>query len=76
MAGDPEAGPAFHLGKRGLYPAGLHLCGPAAVLALQMMVMVPGFTAHEAHDLVAALDALCPPLLDEAFEVPVNGRQA
>lgn len=76
MAGDPESRSAFHLGKRGLHPAGLYLYGPATVLTLQMMVMVPGFTAHKAHDLVTALDALSPPLLDEAFEVPVNGGQA
>ena len=46
------------------------------MLTLQMMVVLFGVAAHEAHDLILAENVFSPAFLDEAHQIPVNGRQA
>ncbi len=59
----------------GLDPAGIHFGCPATAFALQMVMVVPGITADEAHDLVGAKDAFSPALPHEPLEIAVDRGQ-
>jgi hypothetical protein len=73
VAGDLESGKALQLLERALQTTGIHLRGPAAALALKVVVMVAGVASDEAHDLIASQDAFGPALLDKALQVPIDG---
>lgn len=72
MARDPESGQRFQVPQRLVEAAGIHLHGAATPLALEVVVVVPRFTADEPHHLVGTEDAFRPALLNEAFKVAID----
>lgn len=76
MPGDPEARLAFHLCQGLLQPAGFDLDTAPALFALNMVMMMVGTAAHEAHDLVLPQDALRPALLNKTLEVSIDRGNA
>src|SRR5664279_3816096 len=76
MAGDLESGKGSQIPQGLLETAGVHLSRAAATLTLEVMVMVAGVAAHEAHHLVRPQDALSPTLSHEPLQIAVDGGKA
>lgn len=73
VAGHLEARRGVHFLKTRLQAAGVDFHGPPAGFALEVVMVVPGAAADEAHDLIGTRDGFGPPHLDEALEVSVDG---
>ena len=76
MAGDLESGKGSQVPQGLFETAGVHLCCAAATLTLEVMVVVAGVAAHEAHHLVRPQDALSPTLPHEPLQIAVDGGKA